>query len=185
MNKFSEDIKLSMDDFEKLKVIGRGAFGKVILARSKNNGNLYAIKCIKKYVIMKTKTLKNIVTEKKILEKMSHPFIITLKSTFQDTFKIYMVFEYFNGGELFFHLRNKRNFPEHLAKFYATEIYIALRYLHSQNIIYRDLKPENIILDSNGHIKLIDFGLSKDNVNSFNPTKTVCGTQEYICIHLN
>ena len=182
MNINEDEFKVSMNDFDKLKVIGKGAFGKVILARSKKDGNLYAIKCIKKYFIMKTKTVKNIVAERKILEKISHPFIISLKGSFQDSLKLYMVFEYFNGGELFFHLKNEQNFSEKLAKFYAAEIYIALRYLHSQNIVYRDLKPENIILDSCGHIKLIDFGLSKDNVNTYNPTKTVCGTQEYMCM---
>jgi len=91
-----------------------------------------------------------------------------------------MAFDYYNGGELFFHLQKHRRFSETLTKFYAAEIYIALKYLHSKKIVYRDLKPENIILDKQGHIKLIDFGLAKSGVTEFNPTSTICGTNEYI-----
>ncbi len=91
-----------------------------------------------------------------------------------------MCLEYCNGGELFFHLQNKKGFSEDVVRFYAAEIYCALAYLHDNKIVYRDIKPENIILDSDGHIKIIDFGLAKDNVDSNNPTTTVCGTNEYI-----
>jgi len=124
------------------------------------------------------KTLKK--NEKKILENLDNPFIIGLKYTFQDNEKLYLAFDYYNGGDLFYHLQNQTKFPENLAKFYAAEIYIALQYLHQKKIIYRDLKPENIILDNNGHIKLIDFGLAKTNLSQFNSTSTVCGTHEYI-----
>jgi len=91
-----------------------------------------------------------------------------------------MVFDYYNGGELFFHLQKNKRFNEKIAKFYACEIYLALTYLHENNVIYRDLKPENIILDKEGHIKLIDFGLAKANVNDHKLTVTICGTNEYI-----
>jgi len=92
-----------------------------------------------------------------------------------------MGFEYFNGGELFFHLhRNKVSFSEDVVRFYAAEIYCALWYLHKNGIVYRDLKPENIILDEEGHLKLIDFGLAKDNISEKNLTSTFCGTNEYI-----
>jgi len=91
-----------------------------------------------------------------------------------------MAFDYYNGGELFFHLQKHRRFSENLTRFYAAEIYLALRFLHKGGIIYRDLKPENIILDRDGHIKLIDFGLAKSGISLDNPTSTICGTNEYI-----
>jgi len=107
-------------------------------------------------------------------------FVISLKQTFQDQDKVYMQFDYHNGGELFFHLQKKRKFSEELAKFYAAEIYTALKYLHKQGVIYRDLKPENIILDEEGHIKMIDFGLAKDEIKLNSTTESFCGTNEYI-----
>jgi len=166
--------------FDSLKVIGKGTFGKVILCRNKQDGQLLALKCIKKQSIIKNKNIENIKNEKKILENLDNPFIIKLWFTFQNKEKIFMAFDYYNGGELFFHLQKHRRFSETLTKFYAAEIYIALKYLHSKKIVYRDLKPENIILDKQGHIKLIDFGLAKSRVTESNPTSTICGTNEYI-----
>lgn len=169
-----------LECFEMLKVIGRGTFGKVVLVKNKDNNNLYALKCLKKDHIEMTRNVDNLKTEKTILEKISNPFIIKLNSTFQNSEKIFMVFDYCNGGELFFHLQKMRGFSETITKFYAAEIYCALKYLHKNNIIFRDLKPENIILDENGHIKLIDFGLAKENCHSSNLTSSFCGTNEYI-----
>jgi len=123
--------------FESLKVIGRGTFGKVVLVRLINDKQLLALKCMKKLQILKNKNIQNIKNEKKILEKINHPFIIKLRFTFQTKEKIFMAFDYYNGGELFFHLQKQRKFTEKLAKFYAAEIYLALKYLHSNNIIYR------------------------------------------------
>jgi len=148
--------------------------------RNKYDSSLLALKCIKKHQIIKNKNIENIKNEKKILEKISHPFIISLRYTFQNKEKIFMAFDYHNGGELFFHLQKHRRFSENLARFYAAEIYLALRYLHKEKYIYRDLKPENIILDKTGHIKLIDFGLAKENISQTNLTSTICGTNEYI-----
>jgi len=130
--------------------------------------------------IIKNKNIENIKNEKKILENIDHPFIIKLRFTFQNKDKIFMAFDYYNGGELFFHLQRHRRFSENLTRFYAAEIYLALKHLHSLNILYRDLKPENIILDKFGHIKLIDFGLAKKSKKSSDLTSTVCGTNEYI-----
>jgi serum/glucocorticoid-regulated kinase 2 len=170
-----------LSGYELLKVIGKGTFGKVVLARSKDDNKLYALKCLKKEHILRTKNIINLRNEKRIIEELDNPFIVKLKFTFQSKDKIFMGFEYFNGGELFFHLhRNKVSFSEDVVRFYAAEIYLALRYLHSKGVVYRDLKPENIILDEEGHIKLIDFGLARDNMTEQSMTSTFCGTNEYI-----
>ena len=103
----------------------------------------------------------NTIAERLILEKLSHPFITKLHYAFQTPEKLYFVIDFLNGGELFYHLRREQRFSEERARFYAAEILLALECLHKNNIIYRDLKPENVLLDSKGHIKLTDFGLSK------------------------
>ena len=108
-----------------------------MLVRNKIDQNLYALKCIKKIQIIKNNNIENIKTEKAILSKINNNFIIKLKNTFQDKDKIYMAFEYYNGGELFFHLQKFKRFSESIAKFYAVEIYHALNYLHENNILYR------------------------------------------------
>jgi serine/threonine protein kinase len=179
-NKKKDTDECDINKFELLKVIGRGTFGKVILARYKVDGALYALKILKKEHILKTKNLVNIKNEKRLLERIDCSFIIKLRFTFQNKEKIFMVLDYYNGGELFFHLQNNRAFGEDLVRFYAAEIYCALSCLHQEKIIYRDLKPENIILDGEGHIKIIDFGLAKDKIDERNLTSTVCGTNEYI-----
>jgi len=173
--------KLDLANLQKLKVIGRGTFGKVLLVKSDDDNKLYALKCIKKIHVLKTNNLSNILNEKKIFEKLDSPFIIKLIQTFQDQEMLYLLFDYYNGGELFFHIQKMKRFNEEIVKFYAAEIYCALEYLHTQKIIYRDLKPENIVLDKFGHIKLIDFGLAKDfNKKRVDLCSTFCGTNEYI-----
>jgi len=169
-----------MSCFDVIKVIGRGTFGKVLLVKNKVDNQVLALKCIKKQQILKNKNIENIKNEKKILEKIEHPFIIKMRYTFQDKDKIFLAFDYYNGGEMFFHLQRQRRFSEELTRFYAAEIYLALSHLHKEKFIYRDLKPENVVLDKNGHIKLIDFGLAKGDISSSNLTGTVCGTNEYI-----
>jgi serine/threonine protein kinase len=178
--KKEKDNECDINKFELSKVIGRGTFGKVILARYKEDNALYALKILKKEHILKTKNLTNIKNEKRLLEKIDCSFIIKLRFTFQNREKIFMVLDYYNGGELFFHLQNNKGFTEDLVRFYAAEIFCALSYLHENKTIYRDLKPENIILDGEGHIKIIDFGLAKDKIDDKNLTSTVCGTNEYI-----
>jgi serine/threonine protein kinase len=115
-----------------------------------------------------------------ILERLNHPFIVKLHYAFQTPERLYFVMDFLNGGELFFHLRRDVRFDEARSRFYAAEMILALECLHSNGIIYRDLKPENVILDSEGHLKLTDFGLSKLQASSDQRTYTFCGTPEYL-----
>uniref|UniRef100_A0A8C1Q768 Serine/threonine-protein kinase Sgk1 n=1 Tax=Cyprinus carpio TaxID=7962 RepID=A0A8C1Q768_CYPCA len=168
-------------DFDFLKVIGKGSFGKVLLAKRKRDGKCYAIKVLQKKVILKKREQKHIMAERNVLLKnVKHPFLVGLHYSFQTTDKLYFVLDFVNGGELFFHLQKERTFPEPRAKFYIAEMACALGYLHSLNIVYRDLKPENILLDSQGHIVLTDFGLCKEGISQADTTTTFCGTPEYL-----
>ncbi|KAL4236357.1 Serine/threonine-protein kinase Sgk1 [Mactra antiquata] len=177
----SEKKSVKPSDFEFLKVIGKGSFGKVLLARHKNEGGVYAVKVLQKQAIMKRNEVKHIMAERNVLLKnVKHPFLVGLHYSFQTPDKLYFVLDYVNGGELFFHLQRERYFPEVRARFYAAEMASAIGYLHSLNIIYRDLKPENILLDSKGHIVLTDFGLCKEGIEGMGTTNTFCGTPEYL-----
>uniref|UniRef100_A0A4W5QHU4 Serine/threonine-protein kinase Sgk1 n=1 Tax=Hucho hucho TaxID=62062 RepID=A0A4W5QHU4_9TELE len=168
-------------DFDFLKVIGKGSFGKVLLAKRKLDGKYYAIKVLQKRVILNRREQKHIMAERNVLLKnMKHPFLVGLHYSFQTTDKLYFVLDFVNGGELFFHLQKEQTFPEPRAKFYIAEMASALGYLHSLNIVYRDLKPENILLDSEGHIVLTDFGLCKEGISQAETTSTFCGTPEYL-----
>ncbi|XP_035277999.1 serine/threonine-protein kinase Sgk1 isoform X1 [Anguilla anguilla] len=168
-------------DFNFLKVIGKGSFGKVLLARHRSDDKFYAVKVLQKKAILKKKEEKHIMSERNVLLKnVKHPFLVGLHYSFQTTDKLYFVLDYINGGELFYHLQRERCFLEPRARFYAAEIASALGYLHSLNIVYRDLKPENILLDSQGHIVLTDFGLCKENIEPNGTTSTFCGTPEYL-----
>ncbi|KAG1664814.1 Serine/threonine-protein kinase Sgk3 [Nymphon striatum] len=177
---FSYSAKSS--DFEFLKVIGKGSFGKVLLAKHKVELKIYAIKVLQKKMIIKRNETKHIMSERNVLLKnLHHPFLVGLHYSFQTSDKLYFVLDYVNGGELFFHLQRERYFPEHRSRFYAAEMASALGYLHSHGIVYRDLKPENILLDSIGHIVLTDFGLCKEGIVGHNDTTTTfCGTPEYL-----
>uniref|UniRef100_A0A4W6DS18 Serine/threonine-protein kinase Sgk1 n=1 Tax=Lates calcarifer TaxID=8187 RepID=A0A4W6DS18_LATCA len=168
-------------DFDFLKVIGKGSFGKVFLAKRKHDEKYYAVKVLQKKVILNRKEQKHIMAERNVLLKnVKHPFLVGLHYSFQTTDKLYFVLDFINGGELFFHLQKERTFPEPRAKFYIAEMASALGYLHSLNIVYRDLKPENILLDQEGHIVLTDFGLCKEGISQTDTTTTFCGTPEYL-----
>ncbi|XP_053571069.1 LOW QUALITY PROTEIN: serine/threonine-protein kinase Sgk3 [Bombina bombina] len=168
-------------DFEYLKTLGKGSFGKVILTRRKLDSKYYAIKVLQKKVILNKKEQKHIMAERNVLLKnVKHPFLVGLHYSFQTSDQLFFVLDFVNGGELFFHLQRERYFAEPRAQFYAAEIASALGYLHSIQIIYRDLKPENILLDSQGHIVLTDFGLCKEGIANSDTTLTFCGTPEYL-----
>jgi len=156
----------------------------VFLVTKKDNGKLFAMKCLRKDMIKQRNQKEHTTTEREILGDVDSPFIVQLRYAFQTPERLYMVMDFINGGELFFHLRSSSRFSEQRAKFYAAEVLLALEYIHGLGIIYRDLKPENILLDSEGHIKLTDFGLSKqffdEEANGENKTFSVCGTPEYL-----
>lgn len=172
--------KVTMDDFEFLKVLGKGTFGKVILCREKATSELFAIKILKKSVIIAKDEVAHTLTENRVLQKSSHPFLTHLTYSFQTTDQLCFVMEYVNGGELFYHLSKVRVFTEDRTRFYGAEIISALGYLHENNIVYRDLKLENLLLDKDGHIKIADFGLCKEEMYFGASTKTFCGTPEYL-----
>ena len=171
---------ISVDSFKILKVIGRGSFGKVFLVQKKDSLEYFAMKTLKKDVILRRNQKINTQAERLILEKIRHPFIVRLHYAFQTPEKLYFVIDFLNGGELFYHLRREQRFSEDRARFYAAEILLALECLHKNGVIYRDLKPENVLLDSEGHVKLTDFGLSKIREKENELTYTFCGTPEYL-----
>lgn len=174
------DKKVSMEDFELLKVLGRGAFGKVVLCKEKESSALYAMKILKKTMVCDKNEVEHTLTENRVLRTIRHPFIVGLKYSFTTDDRLCFVTEYVSGGELFVHLRKERRFSEDRTRFYGAEIVSALGYLHRRGVIYRDLKLENLLLDRNGHIKMVDFGLCKDEIFGNKLTGTFCGTPSYL-----
>eukprot|EP00914_Ancora_sagittata_P012479 GHVO01024002.1.p1 GENE.GHVO01024002.1~~GHVO01024002.1.p1 ORF type:complete len:482 (-),score=75.56 GHVO01024002.1:376-1821(-) len=172
--------KKALEDFDFLKVLGKGTFGKVILCREKSTSVLYAIKILKKSVIIAKDEVAHTLTESRVLQKTKHPFLTHLKYSFQTPDRLCFVMEYVNGGELFYHLSKDRVFSEDRTRFYGAEIISALAYLHENDIVYRDLKLENLLLDKDGHVKIADFGLCKEEMFYGAMTKTFCGTPEYL-----
>ncbi|KAH0792239.1 AGC family protein kinase [Histomonas meleagridis] len=171
--------KATLDDFEVLKVLGRGTYGKVQLVKYKKNGQLYAMKSMSKKVLEDSDQIDQIITERGILVRTRHPFLVGAHYCFQTDAKLYMVLDYVPGGELFGRLKDETTFPESRVRLYAAEIALGLGQLHSLGLIYRDLKPENILIDMKGHIRLTDFGLAKE-VSGDQTATTFCGTPEYL-----
>ena len=170
---------VGVDDFKLIKVIGRGSYGKVCLVQFKQTNDLYAMKSLKKNVLLDDDQVESTLLEKNILQSLNHPFLVGMVFCFQTEERVYFVLPFVQGGELFQHLRQNKYFPEEKVKFYASIIGLALDYLHKNGIVYRDIKPENILLDEDGYLKLIDFGMAKilkedEKANSF------CGTPEYL-----
>lgn len=177
----------SINDFKILKVLGKGAYGKVYQVRKINgpgSGEIYAMKAMNKSRICGSKTdVRHTKAERDVLvsvNKESNPFIVRLHFAFETERRLYLVQEFCCGGELFRRMEFERLMLEKDALFYLSEIVVALEYLHSKGIVYRDLKTENVMLDKQGHVKLIDFGLSKMNMENDTLTNTFCGTVEYM-----
>uniref|UniRef100_A0A8C4MLY8 non-specific serine/threonine protein kinase n=1 Tax=Equus asinus asinus TaxID=83772 RepID=A0A8C4MLY8_EQUAS len=169
--------KVSVDNFELLKVLGTGAYGKVFLVRKAGGhdaGKLYAMKVLRKAaLVQRAKTQEHTRTERSVLELVRQaPFLVTLHYAFQTDAKLHLILDYVNGGEMFTHLYQRQHFKEAEVRVYGGEIVLALEHLHKLGIIYRDLKLENVLLDSDGHIVLTDFGLKR--------TFSFCGTIEYM-----
>ena len=194
--------KYALTDFTIQRTLGTGSFGRVHLVQSKHNQRFYAVKVLKKQQVVKMKQVEHTNDERRMLQKVKHPFLVTLWGTFQDSKNLYMVMDFVEGGELFSLLRKsqvsdisydfyceyysvweymdslyEKRFPNPVAKFYAAEVTLALDYLHSMHIIYRDLKPENLLLDRHGHLKITDFGFAKEVPDI---TWTLCGTPDYL-----
>jgi protein-serine/threonine kinase len=178
---------VSLNDFQLLKVLGKGSYGKVVLVRKAgqhSDSRVYAMKMLRKEHLIRRNQIEHTKTERQVLEAISHPFIVHMHYAFQSPKKLHLVLEYCPGGELFFHLSRAGRFSERRSRFYVTEVVLAISHLHSHKIIYRDLKPENLLLDSEGHVKLTDFGLSKQGIEDNISATTLCGTPEYIAPEL-
>jgi p70 ribosomal S6 kinase len=182
--------KLTVADFEIRRVLGTGGFGKVFQVAKisgAEKGNIFAMKVLKKAVIVRNKESKELEREinvhakleRDVLKAVKHPFIVDLEFAFQSGGKVYMVLEYLAGGELFMQLQKERMLMEDTAIFYLSQVLLALEHLHMLGIIYRDLKPENVMLDRNGHVKLTDFGCVKEAASD-ELSYTFCGTVEYM-----
>ena len=171
--------RITLADLELLTTVGVGTFGRVRLAKLKGDrsGHVFALKIMKKSVIIRLKQVAHVKSEKAVLESLHSPFILRLYTSFQTPYCLYFLTEYVPGGELFKRLRMEGQFPNDVALFYATEVVSAFAYLHSHSIAYRDLKPENILIDREGHLKLVDFGFAKIVTDR---TFTLCGTPEYL-----
>ncbi|KAL4400468.1 cAMP-dependent protein kinase catalytic subunit [Malassezia pachydermatis] len=172
--------RYKLQDFTIKRTLGTGSFGRVHLVQSVHNHRFYAIKVLRKSHVVKMKQVEHVINEHDVLAMVRHPFLVNLWGTFQDPTFLYMVMDFVPGGELFSLLRQSRRFPPQVAKFYISEVILAIDFLHKHHIVYRDLKPENILIGVDGHLKLIDFGFAKVVTESNGMCWTLCGTPDYL-----
>jgi len=170
-----------IEDFDIIRVVGVGGSGRVIQALHKPAGQMRAVKVMSKArLFQQEQRLQRVITEKRILARLRHPFVVSLHWAFQTSTHLFLVLDFCGGGELFFHMLQRGRFEERDAMFYFCEILLGVEYLHSQQVLYRDLKPENCLLDDDGHIRLTDFGLSKDNLTQSALFTSFVGTAGYL-----
>ncbi|KMY99877.1 cAMP-dependent protein kinase catalytic subunit 3 isoform X1 [Drosophila simulans] len=169
--------KYHLDDYQIIKTVGTGTFGRVCLCRDRISEKYCAMKILAMTEVIRLKQIEHVKNERNILREIRHPFVISLEWSTKDDSNLYMIFDYVCGGELFTYLRNAGKFTSQTSNFYAAEIVSALEYLHSLQIVYRDLKPENLLINRDGHLKITDFGFAKKLRDR---TWTLCGTPEYI-----
>ncbi|OJJ50940.1 hypothetical protein ASPZODRAFT_292750 [Penicilliopsis zonata CBS 506.65] len=174
--------RIGLDHFNFLAVLGKGNFGKVMLAETKSTRKLYAIKVLKKEFIIENDEVESTKSEKRVFliaNKDRHPFLTYLHACFQTETRVYFVMEYISGGDLMWHIQ-RGQFGLKRAQFYAAEVCLALKYFHENGVIYRDLKLDNILITLDGHIKIGDYGLCKENMWYGSTTGTFCGTPEFM-----
>lgn len=172
--------RMGFDDFQILKTIGQGSYGKVFQVRCKANNKIYAMKVMKKQFLFAENAITSTKAERQVMVTMRHPFIMEMYCALQSPERVGFIMKFINGGQLFFHLRNDVIFDEDKCRYYIAELVVALEHLHNHDIVHRDLKPENILISSEGHIVLTDFGLSKIFDTKEGKTTTACGTYEYM-----
>lgn len=175
----SVEITIGPQHFDLLKLLGTGAFGKVVLVQNRLSKELYAMKVISKKLLRKKNNVQYMKSERQILTKVQHPFLVSLKFAFQSETKLFLVMSFLSGGELFLHLRRRGLILEREVQFYLGEMILAMEFLHHHGIIHRDLKPENVLLRHDGHICITDFGLAKE-IGDGQTARTLCGTSEYM-----
>ncbi|KAF3492336.1 Serine/threonine/dual specificity protein kinase, catalytic domain [Arthroderma uncinatum] len=174
----SPDYPVNLNQFRLLRVVGKGAFGKVRIVERKDTGLTFALKYIRKDEVVRSESVRNIIRERRMLEHLNHPFLCNLRYSFQDMEYIYLVVDLMNGGDLRFHI-SRKCFTEEAVRFWMSELACALHYIHGQGIVHRDVKPDNILLDSEGHVHLADFNVASD----FKPSKPLTsrsGTMAYL-----
>uniref|UniRef100_A0A2K6AXS5 Protein kinase N1 n=1 Tax=Macaca nemestrina TaxID=9545 RepID=A0A2K6AXS5_MACNE len=173
---------LTLEDFKFLAVLGRGHFGKVLLSEFRPSGELFAIKALKKGDIVARDEVESLMCEKRILAAVTnagHPFLVNLFGCFQTPEHVCFVMEYSAGGDLMLHIHSDV-FSEPRAVFYSACVVLGLQFLHEHKIVYRDLKLDNLLLDTEGYVKITDFGLCKEGMGYGDRTSTFCGTPEFL-----